>query len=54
MTDGERVCTICGLNAQIEWAAGVDTFEMECKRCGRYAITKQLMYVMEKLSGEKQ
>ena len=54
MTDGQKPCPICHLNAQIERRGGVDTFEMECKRCGRYAITKSLMYVMEKLSGEKQ
>lgn len=53
MPNGERACSICGLDAQIQRVGDRRAFQIECRRCGRYIITDILLAVMPRLEGNE-
>lgn len=54
MSNGKKPCPICTLDAGIQKVGNRDAFEIECQRCGRFVVTRQLLDAMEKLNADDQ
>ena len=53
MPNGQRPCPICNTDADIQRLGNRLAFTIECRRCGKYAITEILLNVMPRLEGEE-